>query len=634
MRHKNTFSTRLRYKFDKLMSKGSGALIFTLGVFSMLLIIIASIIIIISQLRPDGTFAEVSVFDALWESFTRAIDTGTGAGDIGWGYRTISLIITIGGIFIVSTLIGVLSSGITDKLNHLRKGKSLVIENEHTLILGWSEKIFTILLELIIANSNQKNPSIVILAPKDKVEMEDEIAAQIPHTKNTEIICRNGSPIELNDLEIVNPHTAKSIIILAPEEENPDIQVLKTLLALTKSPGRKKGKYHIVAEICDEKNVEIAETVGGDELSIVLSKELISKVIAQTCRQSGLSVVYTELLDFDGDEIYFESVSSLTGKTFKDSLFAFEKSCSIGLRNSNGKVVINPPMETMISPGDKIIAISEDDDTIKSSGLTEFKINSDAIEQTAQISKAAEDFLIIGWNVSGGALINELDSYVLKGSTITVASDFAEDKKEVDEVNNSLKNAQITFVEGNTTNKTFLTSLATGKYEHIVLLCYSDKFNIKIADAKALITLLHLRNIAEKNNLKFSIVSEILDVRDRELAESTKADDFIVSNKLISLLLSQLSENRELKFVFDDLFNSDGSEIYLKPASEYIVPNSTVNFYTILESAARKGHTAIGYRIAKHCYDVEKAYGVKINPLKSDEIFLTAEDKIIVLAED
>lgn len=634
MKQKNSLLIRFRYKFDKLMSKGSGALIFTLGIFSMLLIIIAAIIIMFSQLRPDGTFSDVGVFDALWESFTRAIDTGTGASDIGWGYRTISFIVTLGGIFIVSTLIGVLSAGITSKLDHLRKGKSLVIENEHTLILGWSEKIFTIISELVIANSNQKNPSIVILASKDKVEMEDEIEAQIPKTKNTEIICRSGNPIDLNDLEIVNPHTAKSIIILAPEEEDPDIQVIKSLLALTKSPGRKKGKYHIVAEICDEKNIEIAETVGGDELSIVLSKELISKVIAQTCRQSGLSVVYTELLDFDGDEIYFESVSTLTDKTFKDSLFAFEKSCSIGLRNSNGEVLINPPMETIISSGDKIIAISEDDDTIKSSGISDFKISSAAITNGALVSKEAEDFLIIGWNGTGGALIHELDSYVLKGSTITVASDFAENKKEVDEINNSLNNADITFVEGNTTDKTFLTSLATGKYEHIVLLCYSDKFNIKIADAKALITLLHLRNISEKNNLKFSIVSEILDVRDRELAESTKADDFIVSNKLISLLLSQLSENRELKFVFADLFNSDGSEIYLKPASEYIVPNSTVNFYTILESAARKGHTAIGYRIAKHCYDVEKAYGVKINPLKSDEVLLTAEDKIIVLAED
>jgi len=179
-----------------------------------------------------------------------------------------------------------------------------------------------------------------------------------------------------------------------------------------------------------------------------------------------------------------------------------------------------------------------------------------------------------------------------------------------------------------------LESVADAKFEHIILLCYADKFSTKIADAKALITLLHLRNIAEKNNFNFSIVSEILDVKDKELAEVTKADDFVVSNKLISLLMTQLSENKELKYVFDDLFDSDGSEIYLKPAADYITPGSKTDFYTILESASRKGHVPIGYRIKSESYNVEKAYGVYVNPQKSKEITLSAEDKIIVIAED
>ena len=45
--------------------------------------------------------------------------------------------------------------------------------------------------------------------------------------------------------------------------------------------------------------------VGGDEAELILVGDLIARIVAQTCRQSGLSVVYTELLDFDGDEIYF-----------------------------------------------------------------------------------------------------------------------------------------------------------------------------------------------------------------------------------------------------------------------------------------------------------------------------------------
>ena len=38
----------------------------------------------------------------------------------------------------------------------------------------------------------------------------------------------------------------------------------------------------------------------------------------------------------------------------------------------------------------------------------------------------------------------------------------------------------------------------------------------------------------------------MLDVRNRELAEVTQADDFIVSDKLVSLMLAQVSENKDL----------------------------------------------------------------------------------------
>ena len=126
----------------------------------------------------------------------------------------------------------------------------------------------------------------------------------------------------------------------------------------------------------------------------------------------------------------------------------------------------------------------------------------------------------------------------------------------------------------------------------------------------------------------------MLDVKNRDLAEITKADDFIVSDKLISLLMSQVSENKQLMRVFENLLESEGSEIYLKSVSDYINAFESVDFYTILESAKRKGETAIGYRIEKYHSYIDKAYGVVINPNKSDKINFEINDKIIVLAEE
>jgi ion channel POLLUX/CASTOR len=634
MSHSNiSFSQKLRYKFDNLMSKGTIALIATLGILSVALVVTAGIILTISGFSQEDA-ESLGFIEAAWESLMRTLDPGTMGGDTGWGFRIVMLCVTLGGIFIVSTFIGVLANGISNKLEELRKGHSFVIEKGHTLILGWSEKIFPIISELIVANSNQKNPVIVILAQKDKVEMEEEISNRISDIKNTRIICRNGSSVDLHDLEIVNPHEAKSIIILAPEDNEPDISVIKTILAITNNPHKIHNSYHIVAEISDIKNKEVAEMIGNNEVTIIHSEDLISRVIAQTCRQSGLSIVYTELLDFDGAEIYFQEEPALNGKTFKEATIAYEDSALIGLRFKNGTVKVNPPMDTLLQPGDCIIAISEDDDTIKVSGKSDFSIDTSAMTDGKEAKAETENTLILGWNSNACSIIKELDTYLAKGSALTVVAQGTGVKEEVEKSKAEISNQELTYIDGNISDRETLDGLGLEKYDHIILLCYSDIMPEQEADSKTLITLLHLRNIEEKTGSDFKIVSEMMDIRNKELAEVTEADDFIISNKLISLMLSQLSENRELKAVFDDLFDSDGSEIYVKPASNYIIPGKTVNFYTVCEAAAKKGELAIGYRINNDSHNPAKAYGVTVNPKKSEMVTFNENDKVIVIAED
>lgn len=211
-----SFKTKLRYRFDNIMARGPIALIGWLGLLSLLLVCAAAILLTVSGFTQDDG-ETMGFIEAAWKSLMRTLDPGTMGGDTGWGFRITMLGVTLGGIFIVSTLIGVLASGISNKLDELRKGHSFVVEKDHTLILGWSEKIFPIISELLIANENQKKPVIVILGEKDKVEMEDELKSKIPDTKNTRVICRSGSTVDLNDIEIVNPHESRSIIILAHE---------------------------------------------------------------------------------------------------------------------------------------------------------------------------------------------------------------------------------------------------------------------------------------------------------------------------------------------------------------------------------------------------------------------------------
>jgi hypothetical protein len=170
-------------------------------------------------------------------------------------------------------------------------------------------------------------------------------------------------------------------------------------------------------------------------------------------------------------------------------------------------------------------------------------------------------------------------------------------------------------------------------YDHVIVLSYSDELDHKEADSRTLVTLLHLREIADQNGQSFSVVSEMLDDRNRELAEITRADDFIVSDRLVSLMMCQVSENKELSLVFEDLIDTEGSELYLKPADEYVKPGAPLNFYTVVEAARRRGEVAVGYRVKSETGDPYKSYGVHLNPDKSERIPFTEGDKIIVLAE-
>ncbi len=373
--------------------------------------------------------------------------------------------------------------------------------------------------------------------------------------------------------------------------------------------------------------------VGKDEVELILSDDLVARVMVQTCRQSGLSGVYVELMDFDGAEIYFNEEKELIGKTFADSLLAYPDSAVLGLQMADGTVRVNPPMDTEIGPGVKVIAITEDDDTLVVSKEAP-AIDQGAIRQPKKRVPKSERILLLGWNHRATTIVKELNNYVPPGSFVKVVANVKIPQEKVTAFAANLKNLTFEFQTSDTTNRFVLEKLDVRTYDHIILLCYEQQLTPQEADAQTLITLLHLRDIADRGHKQLNIVSEMLDMRNRELAEVTKADDFIVSDKLISLLMSQVSENKYLMRVFEDLFDADGSEIYLKPAADYVEIGKPVNFYTVVDAARRRGEVAIGYRIAALAHEVSKAYGVKVNPVKADMVTFAEADKLVLVAED
>ncbi len=621
-------SDRIRYAFDNLMAKGAIAQIITLAIFTLITVGLFAIVVWVTNLSPEENY-----FEQFWAYLALTLEAETLTGSH-WLLRISTFIVTMVAIFITSILIGLLSTSIEGKIEDLRKGRSHVIENGHTVILGWTPAIFPIISELVIANENRKKAAIVILGEKDKVEMEEEIHDKVGNTGKTRVVCRTGNPMNMTDLDITSLNTSRSIMVLGTDEEDPDLGVIKTLLAITNNPNRRSNLYHIVAEINNRKNLQVAKIAGHDEVEFVLLNEILSRITAQTSRQSGLSIAYVELLDFGGDEIYYKNEPSLAGLSFSEALMAYEDSTLIGLMSADGQPKLNPPMDTIIGAEDKVIAISEDDDTIHVSGKTSFSIQENQIVPYKQSLAKSENIIILGFNWRAPMIINELDAYVAPQSKLTIVTNFPDAEELIKWHCRNTKNLKIKFIKADSTDRETLDELPFKDHHNVILLSSTGLMTAERADARTLISLLHLRDIKEKMGYPITIVSEILDVRNQTLAEVAQADDFVVSDRLISLMLTQISENKDLAAIFEDILDLDGSEIYIKPITKYLKTGTPVNFYTAVESAKRCNQVAIGYRIASLAKDSEQSFGVFLNPKKSEQIIFSEDDQLIVLAEE
>ncbi len=240
---------------------------------------------------------------------------------------------------------------------------------------------------------------------------------------------------------------------------------------------------------------------------------------------------------------------------------------------------------------------------------------------------------MLGWNEGAPSVITQFDEFLLAGSELVLLTTEPGASECVERRCGDLENTRIECREGSATDRETLEAVAVEGFDHVIVLS-EEGMDAQRADARTLVTLLHLRDLADHRGASFTIVSEMIDERNRQLAEVTRVDDVIVSDKIISLMLTQISEARELADVFDELFRAEGSEIYLRPAGEYLLAGRETAYATVVDAARRRGECAIGYRRQAEADDPGREFGVRINPPKSELVALGEGDRVIVLAEE
>ena len=614
---KVSFREKLRYAFDNFMGKGTIALI------GMLFLITAIVVIITGALSSIGN-SDSSTGNLIWMSLMHALDAGTLAGDetSNIGFILLMTIVTICGIFVTSILIGIISSAFEEKLNSLRKGFSRVIENNHTVIIGFNDSIYTILKELIEANSNHKNACILVIGQEEKEVMDEEIQNHIEDFKTTHIICRSGKATNAAILEMASVETARSIIV-NQEDDFSAIKSILSVVAYMKSKQVFDNEAYITALIHNKENFEAAKIAGEGKAEVIFFKDMITRVIANTCRQPGLSTVLTEMFGFDGDEFYFEYFPELVGRQFGDVLNLFEKSIVVGICRGETPY-LNPPMDTVLNEGDRIIHLAEDDGVSKP--LAELPTLNAAPLMSTGASAKAEDFnlLILGYNDSLSMLLKELEDFLPESSQVTIACETLPE----DTLAWRAHSYQVEVIEENIYDISRLKELVHAETKNVLLLS-SDEDSAEEADEKILLLLLQLRAILSKNNWNINITSQMNSVENQKLMQVANVNDFVVGSSITSLIVSQIAENRHLLEFFTTLLTSDGSELYMKPAGDYVKLGEPVDFFELTEIVRQKDEIVMGYKKL-----VNGQMQLTINPDKSEKMTFTSEDYLIVVAED
>ena len=648
---------RLSYQFDKIIRKDIYVQILGLTIVVSFVTLLGGAII--------GWGDNIRNLPSnVWWSFLRIVDTGHLGEDKDLSHEIVAFFITLGGLFIFGALVTIMNNAFAQRLEKLKKGRIKVVEYEHTVILGWGSMVFAAIEEIIISfeeeNIERKKRKIVILSEKNRDDMYDAVFRYCfsgvgASKKNIDmlgsVICRTGSIESYADLEMVNLSAADRVIILS-DETNPnrsleDARSIKALFNTiqnyqtnVRSKNRKEGTKPPV--ICLSINNEITANVLEEfqkyhlsyqskfhldqenhslHLSISVScfPDILGRMIAQIAMHRSLKDVYEDLLSYGGSEIYVHEVSEFQNSvqkelTFNDLYFRVKTGIPIGII-SNNEITLNPKdgkESHPLSNDDKVIMINEKDndnsEKIVLSGEGEIDI-AGLIKKTGVLGQGPQKVLVVGEGGKVNSIVEHIGDFLPHGSCISCTSG------NVSFVRNN-RQIELTRLENMDNLAAQCKLIEDCGIDIDMLVIADDESNSEIHDAQVLVKIAAAKNAGRSRNKEILIVAEFLDPRNAELAKIVDVNIFVVSTKLASFYLVQVSNVPARKEIFDDLLGSGGDDLCIRPLDYYLEKGSipqTISFEQIMRLTRECGDLAIGYVENKSGNDK-----VILNPMNYD----------------
>ena len=649
---------RLRYSIDNFMSRGSSSIFLALlGLFLAGFLVMVVVRLIANSFLPDETLN--SLAEIPWRVYV-AVMEGSAAetdGDSNWLAKLTSILAVMVGLILFSSMVAFITSVFEAKLDELRRGRSLVLESDHTLILGFGDRILEVIRELIEANESESDASIVILAENDKEEMDNIIRDNISDFATTRVITRSGVVTNINNLKKVMAENAKSVIIMnsaaswRPESEKTlaDALVLKSIMSIIAVCD---GDVHppIVCEIHSDRDRDLAENISNGDVKALNEVSVLSRMIAQLAlSRNGLSIVYSDMVGFDGNEFYFYRPDDGWGGnlTFGDSINRFKSSTPMGVHNSKGEIILNPSKDMPIESDDELIIFAEDDSTIFYFEKPVFEPSTSEIPASI-VEPKSHRIALLNWTTKTAIILEKLCSYLPKGSELCVfvSSKVTEMDLSKATLAEDYPDIEISMTEMDLNDLNSLNEIEPQNFDSILILSPGGT-TIEEMDAYVISLLIRIRQILIKNSGAKSgresrawpkLITEVMDSENIDIILNSGVEDFMVSNQFVSQIMAQVSEEPMALDVYDDLFQAEGSELYIKPASYYFDfkdrETITIPYGECVQAAKLRNEVILGLQIHANQKSKEDMFGIVLIPSKEEEFTLSSKDGLIALAED
>jgi Trk K+ transport system NAD-binding subunit len=613
---------RVRYQFDNLLSRGTAAVLVVLAAATTAVLVVSGGLLWLTGQTLSGS-EDSGFLEEFWQSLLRTADSGTMAADDGWGPRFIALIITVFGILVFGTLIGIIAAGIEARVDRMQRGRSVVPESDHVVVVGRSSRVAEVVDQLTMAGRSRTRNVIAVLADRDPVAATAQIRAAVPDLRGSRLVVRSGDPTRRADLAMVGIAAARAVIVLRDDDAATDGRSVQAVLAA----GAELGGFDqipIVVELDDAGTAQGVLHATRGQVHPLIPAQAVARVTAFSLNKPGLSRVIEQLLDFRGADIRVIAVQAATGLTFGDLVLGCNGAHPFGLVRSSGQVLVAPPADTVLQADDRVVVVADDE-------VVRLSLPSGAVTPTAEPKSAPrldeprrEHLVVVGWNELGPQLLAELEAVAAPGSTVEVIVEPA----VVSSVEAGLparSPADITVTAGAAVS----WAPAAGRLVEltsIVLLADRER-EATDADSRTLLTLLSLRRtMAELDPARHPrVIAQLSDAESVDLAVMDGVDDYLVSDSLASRFITQLVDEPLRRTVLMELYAPGGASLHLMAIDELDVAERAT-WSDVVAAGYARGLIAVGWRRA-----AQHGGAVVLDPDRAKVMALDPDDTVIVV---